>query len=144
MRRSRITAKPRARPVPLRRSGGSALLEAVVALLLLGAGIVGLIGLQARMVAAQSDAQYRADAVYLASELIASMWADRPNLANYVTAQCATHARCKDWSDKVEATLPAGSAAVTVNNGIVTVTLTWAPPNYDGTHTYSASTAVRF
>ncbi len=35
-------------------------------------------------------------------------------------------------------------AGIAVNNGIVTVTLTWAPPNYDGTHTYSASTAVRF
>ena len=44
--------------------------------------------------------------------------------------------------DKVAATLPAGSAAVAVNNGLVTITLTWAPPNY-GTHTYSTSTAIR-
>jgi len=118
------------------------MLEAVVALALLGAGILGLIGLQARMVTAQSEGKYRADAIYLVSELVGAMWADVPNLANYATAQCATHTRCKDWSNKVAATLPGGSAAVTVNDGIVTVILTWAAPNY-GTHTYSASTAIR-
>jgi type IV pilus assembly protein PilV len=125
MRTNRTITQSHARPAPRRRNRGSALIEAVVALVLFSAGIVGLIGLQARMVTAQSDAKYRADAVYLVSELVGAMWADRPNLASYATA------------------LPSGSAAVTVNNGIVTVTLTWTPPNY-GTHTYSASTAIRF
>jgi type IV pilus assembly protein PilV len=143
MRTNRTITQSHARPAPRRRNRGSALIEAVVALVLFSAGIVGLIGLQARMVTAQSDAKYRADAVYLVSELVGAMWADRPNLASYATAQCASLTRCKDWSDKVAATLPSGSAAVTVNNGIVTVTLTWTPPNY-GTHTYSASTAIRF
>lgn len=143
MRHSRNTTSPRAHPATVRRARGSALIEAVVALVSFGTGIVGLIGLQARMVTSQSDAKYRADAVYLTSELIGALWSDRPNLASYASAQCASHARCKDWSDKVAATLPGGSAAVAINNGIVTVTLTWAPPNY-GTHTYSTSTAVRF
>lgn len=118
------------------------MLEAVVALTLFGAGVLGLVGLQARMVTAQSEGNYRADAVYLTSELVGAMWADVPNLARYASSQCASHARCKAWSDKVAATLPAGAATVTVNNGIVTITLTWAPPNY-GTHTYSTSTAIR-
>lgn len=118
------------------------MLEAVVALTLFGAGVLGLVGLQARMVTAQSEGNYRADAVYLTSELVGAMWADVPNLARYASSQCASHARCKAWSDKVAATLPAGGATVTVNNGIVTITLTWAPPNY-GTHTYSTSTAIR-
>jgi type IV pilus assembly protein PilV len=132
------------RAAALRRHvGGSALVEAIVALVLFGTGIVGLVGLQARMVTSQSDAKYRADAVYLVSELVGAMWADRPNLASYASAQCASHAPCKDWTDKVAAALPAGSTEVAVDNGIVTVTLTWSPPNY-GTHTYSASTAIRF
>jgi type IV pilus assembly protein PilV len=125
-----------------RAIAGSALLEAVVALVLFSAGIVGLVGLQARLVTAQTEGKYRADAAYLVSELVGVMWADVPNLANYATVQCATHPRCKDWTDKVAATLPGGSATVTVTNGIVTVTLTWTPPNY-GTHTYSAATAIR-
>ena len=143
MRMNRSLARPHPRPLACRRAKGSALIEAVVALLLFGAGIVGLIGLQARMVTSQSESKYRADAVYLVSQLVGAMWADRPNLASYATAQCASHPRCKDWSDKVAATLPGGTSAVAVSNGIVTVTLTWTPPNY-GTHTYSASTAIRF
>lgn len=118
------------------------MLEAIVALTLFGTGILGLVGLQARMVTAQTDGNFRADAVYLTSELVGAMWADVPNLSRYATAQCASHTRCKRWSDKVAATLPAGSAAVTVNNGIVTITLTWSPPNY-GTHSYTTSTAIR-
>lgn len=139
-----IQSGSRARAAARLRRGvaGSALLEAVVALVLFSAGIVGLIGLQARLLTAQSEGKYRADAAYLVSELVGVMWADVPNLANYATAQCASHPRCKDWTDKVAATLPGGSATVTVVNGIVTVTLTWTPPNY-GTHTYSAATAIR-
>jgi type IV pilus assembly protein PilV len=143
MRTRRTFSRAHAVPVLRQHTRGSALIEAIVALVLFGTGIVGLIGLQARMVTSQSDAKYRADAVYLVSELVGAMWADRPNLARYATAQCATHASCKDWSDKVAAALPAATSAVAVDNGIVTVTLTWTPPNY-GTHTYSASTAIRF
>lgn len=128
---------------PLRRHlTGSALLEAVVAVLLFGAGILALVGLQARLITAQSDGQFRADAAYLASELVGSMWADVPNAASYATAQCGSYARCKNWIDKVAATLPSGTATVEIDNGILTVTLTWMPPNY-GTHSYTASTAIR-
>jgi len=142
MRSIRLMSRPTRTPVPRRRLAGSALLEAVIALVLFGTGIFGLIGLQAKMVTAQSAGKYRADAAYLVSELVGAMWADVPNMASYATAQCASHARCKDWADKVAATLPAGSATVVVNSGIVSVTLTWTPPNY-GTHTYTSSTAIR-
>ena len=142
MRPLPATTRPLPSASPRRSVRGSAMLEAIVALTLFGAGILGLVGLQARMVTAQTEGNFRADAVYLASELVGAMWADVPNLAKYATTECATHARCKRWADKVAATLPAGSAAVAVNNGLVTITLTWAPPNY-GTHTYSTSTAIR-
>jgi type IV pilus assembly protein PilV len=134
--------RPRPRATARRFVRGSAMLEAIVALILFGAGILGLVGLQARMVTAQTEGNFRADAVYLASELVGTMWADVPNLASYTTAQCANNTRCKRWSDKVAATLPAGSATVTVDNGLVTISLSWAPPNY-GTHTYTTSTAIR-
>ena len=142
MRRLQSVNRPRPNPASRRLARGSAMLEAIVALTLFGTGVLGLVGLQARMVTAQTEGNLRADAVYLTSELVGAMWADVPNLARYATAQCASHARCKRWSDKVAATLPAGTAAVTVNNGIVTITLTWSPPNY-GTHTYTTSTAIR-
>jgi len=129
---------------PYRRVAGSALLEAVIALLLFGAGIVGLIGLQGKMITTQSDAKYRADAAYLVAELVGTMWADVPNLNSYVTASCSGYTRCNEWASKVAKTLPGGTAAVTVNTGVVTVTLTWSPLNLNaGTHTFSASTAIR-
>jgi type IV pilus assembly protein PilV len=129
-------------PPSRRRLAGSALLEAVVAMLVFGTGLLALVGLQARLLTAQSDGKFRADAAYLASELVGTMWADVPNAASYATAQCASYSRCKDWIAKVAATLPSGSATVEIDNGMLTVTLTWTPPNY-GTHSYTASTAIR-
>jgi len=142
MRRLQPLMRSRPNVASRRLARGSAMLEAIVALTLFGTGVLGLVGLQARMVTAQTDGNLRADAVYLTSELVGAMWADVPNLDRYASAQCGSYARCKRWSDKVAATLPGGSATVTVNSGIVTITLTWTPPNY-GTHTYTTSTAVR-
>lgn len=138
-----ISQLHRSRPATWRsRAGGSAIVEALVALVLFSAGIVGLIGLQAKLVTAQSHGKFRADAAYLASELFGRMWVDVPNLSSYANASCSGYAKCNEWANKVAATLPNGAATVTVNTGIVTVTVTWSPPNA-GTHTYSATTAIR-
>lgn len=137
MTMARLSSKPNAR-----RQRGSVLLEGLVALGIFSVGILGTLALQARMVATTSVSKYRADAAYLASELIGTMWSDVPNLNKYDVSQCASYARCSGWVSKVGASLPQGSAAVAVNGGLVTVTITWTPANA-GASTYSTATAVR-
>lgn len=132
--------------LPRRAQQGIALIESLVGILLFCIAILGLVGLQASMTRAQTDAKFRADAAYLANEVVGAIWTDKANIAGYATAPGAvcTNARCAAWVNKVAATLPAGGATISVtqSTGAVGLTLTWAPPN-EGTHSYVLSTQVQ-
>ena len=56
------------------RQRGSFLLEALISVLIVAFGVLGLIGLQARAIQNVDDAQYRGEAAYLANALIGQMW----------------------------------------------------------------------
>jgi type IV pilus assembly protein PilV len=62
-----------------RTQTGAFLLEALVGILIISFGVLGIVGLQAQALKVTNDSQYRAEAMYLANELVARMWAD--NLA---------------------------------------------------------------
>lgn len=134
-------------PSHRRASRGFALIEVLVAVLLFAIGILGLVGLQASMTQAQTDAKVRADAANLVDELAGLIWADKPNIAQYTTAGCSSNARCNGWLGKVSATLPSGALdTLNLNNltnpaaadfGRVTVTVSWTMPN-GGVHRHSA------
>ena len=55
--------------------GGSALLEALIAILIFSFGVLGLVGILAASIRATNDARYRAEAANLANALIGDMWA---------------------------------------------------------------------
>ncbi len=57
---------------------GAFLLEALVALLIMAFGILGIVGLQAQSMRVTNDSEYRAEAVYLANSLVGKMWTDTP------------------------------------------------------------------
>ena len=125
---------------------GAALIEALVGILIFCIGILGLVGLQAAMTRAQGAAKFRADAAYLSSEIIGAMWADRPHLANYVTAPGAAcnYQRCADLVNKISSGLPLGSMSMTVTptTGEIAITVTWSQPN-EGTRSYALSTTIQ-
>ena len=125
-----------------RYSAGFVMLEALVGGLIFAVAVLGLVGLQASMTQTQTSSQFRAEATYLASELIGLLWADVPGLNNYNTAQCAAYARCNDWAAKVTRTLPGATSAVAVDatTGVVTISISWATRS--GTQTYTTSSAV--
>ena len=129
-------------------SRGFALIEVLVAVLLFAIGILGLVGLQAAMTQAQTDAKVRADAANLVDELAALAWADMPNIAQYKTGTCSANALCNGWLAKLAATLPAGTLTdlsfddtitnpLDANFGRFTVTVSWTLPN-GGTHRHTA------
>ncbi len=130
-------------------ANGFMLIEALVALLIFAFGVLGLVGLQATMTKAQSTAKYRADAAFLAQQVLGTMWSDAPNIANYGTGgggvvdSCSGYGRCSSWTAKVANVLPAGSAAVAVAGTDVTIAITWIQPN-EGPHTYRTRTSIAF
>src|SRR5215207_5904360 len=69
-----VPARPKLR---CRKSqAGVFLLEALIAILVFSFGILGIVGLQARAIQTTNDAQYRAEATYLANSVISKMWTD--------------------------------------------------------------------
>lgn len=142
----------------MRRSqSGALLLEALVALLIFSFGILGIVGLQAAVVAQSSDARYRSDAALLASSLIGTMWAaDRTVGTLQQRFNTCTTTTCDGyiaWRNQVVARLPgvvAGtSTAPSVNvddSGVVTVTVFWRVPSgpaETSTHRYNLTAQVR-
>jgi type IV pilus assembly protein PilV len=134
------------------RSDGFALIEVMVAVLLFAIGILGLVGLQASMMQAQTSSKVRADAANLADELTAIIWSDMTNIAAYTTGGCAGNARCNGWLTKLPQVLPGGTlqtltidlSGTSITNqdyGLITVTLNWSLPN-GGTHTYTSISNV--
>lgn len=75
-KRGHVTAK--------KQQGGAVLLEAMIAILIFSMGILALVGLQAAMVKNTSDAKYRAEASFLAQQILGQMWvANQGNLADF-------------------------------------------------------------
>src|SRR4030081_1445532 len=55
---------------------GGLLLEALIGILIFSLGVLGIVGLQARAIRFTNDAEFRAEAMYLANSLISQMWTD--------------------------------------------------------------------
>ena len=111
---------------------GVMLLEALVALLIFSIGILAVVGLQGMAVENVSEAKYRTDASFLASQIIGQMWVNRTNLANYKYSGGPAPKELANWLDQVNATLPGAitnppSIDISASN-IVTVTMFWQRP----------------
>jgi len=99
-----------------RAQRGVALLEALLAVVLLGIGLIGTLALQARSVAALSEAGLRAEATIAANELLGVMNTDLAHLSDYAVAENARPgARLAPWYAAVERRLPGAGIAVAVN-----------------------------
>jgi type IV pilus assembly protein PilV len=65
---------------------GVVLLEALIAILLFSMGVLALVGLQGAMIKNTSDANFRAQASFIAQQKIGMIWADPANAINYLVA----------------------------------------------------------
>ncbi len=130
-----------ARPLRRRRSAGFAMFEALIALLICSMGILGVVGLQSAMTRAQTSATFRAEASFLAQQLIGVMWTDRTNLAQYDSTSCGT--ACVDWDARVAARLPSGASTVTVNaaTGAVAIEIRWTQAG-ESTNRYTTAVSI--
>lgn len=124
-----------------RRQRGFTLIEILVTLLVFAFGVLGLVGLQASAIRFSTDAQQRADAAFLADQLLARMLiADPTTAASFdhhptggacsPTGSASTNAIVTGWLREVDKVLPFADAAdqqIVVNTATnqVTVRLCW-------------------
>lgn len=134
------------------------LLEALISLLIFTMGVLAVIGMQARTIGETMDARYRADAAFLANQILSQIWADRTNIATYACNPCQSssggNASTQAWVSQIENTtsqsayLPgvtdsANAPVITVNSSNqVTVTLSWKSPQGNTSHTYTTMAQI--
>lgn len=101
--------------LPSRRQRGVALLEVMIAVVILGLGMLGTIGLQARSYAALSEASQRAEATIAADRLVGIMSNDVDALAAYNVASGATPGPAlAPWLAETQAAIPGALVSVAV------------------------------
>ena len=143
--RTQLRRAPKVRAAHPRHAhqNGFVLMDVLISVLLFSFGVLGLIGLQAAMTRAQTEAKVRADASYLAQELIGQIWSDINQIGDYSESGCAHSTPCQEWKDRVSAALPKGEGTVAsdATTGDVTITISWTPPSGE-THKYVTQTTV--
>ncbi|MFC4160654.1 hypothetical protein [Chitinimonas lacunae] len=138
------------RPRLRKGQDGLILLESLVAILIFSLGVLALLALQGNTMKRVGDNKYRADAAYLANELIGTIWAtgavDKAKINTFAcAAPCvdSSNVELKAWLGRVQGALPgvvlaskANAPAITVVNSAagrqVTITLNWAVPSTQG------------
>ena len=138
---------------------GSLLLEGIIAILLFSLGILALMGLQTIAISTTADAKYRAEAAFLANQIIGQMWvADPATLAGYAnyattgvgnctfTGAASANGDVTQWLGTVAGNLPGATAAlqqITIGAGnLVTVTVCWKGPQETVPHKHVAVTQI--
>lgn len=141
---------------------GFTLVEVLVAVLVFSLGILAMAGLQANAIRLSTDAQQRAEATYLADQLLARMLvADRDTAASFAhkpggSTPCAptgapsTNPIVAEWLTEVTAAFPRASAQeqqIVVAGALldeVTVRLCWKNGENDTPHTLEVVNRVQW
>lgn len=123
------------RRLPARLQRGVALLEALLAVLILAIGLLGTIGLQARAYSALSDAGMRAEATMAADRLFGIMSNDVANLNSYALALSGTPStQLSAWYAQTRANMTGNTTTIIVtvtpsadlSRTAVVVTISWS------------------
>ena len=134
------------------RQRGVALLEVLLAVLILAIGLLGTIGLQARAYSALAEADLRAEATMASEKLLGVMandqGANQSNLPNYaVAAGAAPPAALADWHAETIKQIRNATITVAVTpNGTrlaqVDITISWIRKTGDKTNTHRLTSYI--
>jgi type IV pilus assembly protein PilV len=148
-------------------AAGATLLEVLIALLVFSFGVLGMIGMQAVSMKSSMDAKYRADAAFLANQLIGHMRVSDPATLALNFAHKPAGAACSPsgtahgnaanaatpigaWLKQVVEVLPPHTSAfrdkqqiVVGADNLVTVRLCWQLPQETQEHNYSVTAQIQ-
>jgi type IV pilus assembly protein PilV len=133
---------------------GSAMIEGLTAITVFSLGILGVVGLQASVLENNAQSQFRAEASYLAQEIIGIATADAANATCYTvnpTAGACTNAAAaaavEDWQARVLEALPGSDEELPRvqldADGTFSVTLQWKRQTDDAWNNYVATTNIQ-
>lgn len=101
---------------------GVMLIEALIGILIFSIGILALLGMQGTAIKNTTDARYRSEASFLATQIVGQMWIDMPNLGSYDT-DAGAYAPRDNWVNTVAATLP----GINIGGGVRVPTIDVGP-----------------
>jgi len=136
------------------RQNGFALLDSLISIVILGFGITGLAGLQAILLAQNTQSNFRVQAAAYANSLVGVALADGPNLRCYAdTVDGGAPTGCAGsvasdtlaaWKAEVKSALPGATdkppEIELAADGMFTVRLFWKLPREDAAHNYVLTT----
>lgn len=120
---------------PSRRAApqhGFSLLEALITLLVVSLGLLGIAGVIATSLKANQGAYFRTVASLQAADIIDRIRANRTDAAGYALGGCPAGggagvpaADLADWCANLASSLPAGDGTVAIAGDLLTVTISW-------------------
>jgi type IV pilus assembly protein PilV len=135
--------------VPGRRQQGVAMLEAMIAIVILALGLLGSVGLQARSYSALSDASARAEATIAAEKLLGIMSNDAANVNSYVLSEGGTAGTAvAPWLAETKLAIPSAVVSVQVTQqtrrAMVQISIRWTRKagGAENTHLLTSYVAV--
>jgi type IV pilus assembly protein PilV len=126
---------------------GFALIEALIAVLVLSIGLIGLAALQTVSLKMSHGAYLRSQATMLASEIADSMRVNRGAAASYAgtyaavtcnssnvraTSGTIASADLGEWRNRLACLLPGGNAIIATSGTRATITVIWDETRYGG------------
>lgn len=133
----------------VRRQSGIALLEVMIATVILGIGLLGTIGLQARAYSALSDAGMRAEATLATEKLIGAISSDLPNVLGYnLTAGGDPPPLLKPWVVETQQNIPGAVVSVeaqsqpAANRARITIVIEWRRKAHADANTHRVTAYV--
>jgi type IV pilus assembly protein PilV len=138
-----------------RYQGGSGLIEALISLVTISIGILGMIGMQAALLAENGESRVRMQAGFFATSILGMAAANPENVGCFIVNSAQTVAcsstdaatQAANWTTQVSDALP-GSAGVPPQvaydsaSGQLSVTLRWRMRGDTTVHNYIAATQV--
>lgn len=135
--------------IQLPKQAGGAMLEAIVAVILLAVGLIGTVGMQARSYAAINDAGMRAEATLAADRLVGIMNNDYEHIDDYAFAQDDKKqptAALQPWMAETLAAVPGAAVDVAVARGPsqtqVDITIAWQRRKGDAPNRHVMTTYI--
>lgn len=119
-----------------RRQNGVGMIEVLVAIVILAFGLLGLAGLQTRVLAYSQSSLFRSQAAALTDDILDRMRADRTralagswntDLDSDTSTISSTfpESDLRNWKEQVAVLLPTGQGSISVAASVVTIVVQW-------------------